>query len=83
MSIKISNDWISASKTKNFAMNDPLLDYLEKKNITNLKINKKIKKSKKLKKPKNQKTFLNYILNEGLIFEDLIYNKLKKNLIIK
>ena len=30
MSIKISNDWISASKTKNF-MNDPLLDYLEKK----------------------------------------------------
>ena len=42
---RITNSWVSASKTRNFALNDPLLDYLKMYNITNIEDKpRKIKK---------------------------------------
>jgi len=86
---RITSSWIPASKTRNFALNDPLLDYLKMYNITSIedkprKIKKLIKiKNKVLKKRKRKKkiltdvnTFMDYILLNGLIFEDKIYNQL-------
>lgn len=80
---KITKRWISASKTRNFALNDPLLDYLKKYNLTDLKdkpkksIFKKKFFKKKKKTLKDANTFLDYLLINGILFEEEIYKKLK------
>lgn len=87
---KILKDWIPASKTRNFALNDPLLDYLRHYNINDINdkpkkfnLKSKIIKSKNSIKKKGKKilnkiiNFENYILNEGISFENDIYSKLK------
>lgn len=63
----IDDTWISASKTRNYLLNDPLIDFLEYKNKT----------TKKRKYNENkEETFLTTILDNGIEFEKNIMNKL-------
>jgi len=60
----IDNTWISAGKTRNYLLNDPLVDYLAY-TIPN-------------KKRKCEDAFLSIILDNGIKFEQQIINKLKE-----
>ena len=59
----VDSSWISATKTRNYILDDPLIDYL--------------KYTNKLKR-KREDTFLNLILDNGLKFEENIIKILRE-----
>jgi len=69
----IFKECISASALKNFINNDPIIDYLSYWNINSVN-DKPIKIINKIK-PKNN--FLEYLLENGITYENNIYNYLK------
>lgn len=79
---QIPKSWIPISKTRNFSLNDPLLDYLNIYDVKNIykKPKKKkiyIGKNKYKKKNKTINSFLKFLLDEGIKFEEIIYSKLQ------
>ena len=68
-------DYISASSLKNFMNNDPIIDYLSYWNINDL--SQKPNKDRILNN-KNKNEFLNYLLNNGIKYENDIYEKIKE-----
>ena len=64
----IDDTWISASRTRNYMLNDQLIDYLEYN-----KSNKKRKYNNNL----NDDSFLTTLLNNGIEFEKTIMEKLQ------
>ena len=86
---KIDSNWIAASRTRNFLLDDPLIDYLEYNNIYNkndISIGKKRKFSELNEKQIDnidnienieKDTFLNTIFTNGINFENDIIKQLK------
>jgi len=68
--IKINKNWVSASKTRNYLLNDPIIDFL--------KIKKKRKYNTRKKLKEKITTYYDYILTEGINYEEKIFNILKK-----
>lgn len=82
----LSQDWVAASKTRNYALNDPILDYCRAFNIIDIedKPNKMInnfepssKIERKNKKVEDCSSFIDYLLTSGNKFEDKIVKTLK------
>lgn len=77
---KVDDSWISASRTRNYLLEDPLMDYLEHNKIfepDNI-IEPVSKKRKYSEQNLDKNTFLNTILSNGIEFENDIISKLKK-----
>lgn len=82
----LSDEWIAASKTRNYALNDPLLDYCEVYNVSDIKdeprrvsVNMNYMNGRKVDKDINEaNTFTDYLLKNGLKFEETIINELKR-----
>ena len=80
----IDTTWVSASKTRNFLLNDQLIDYLKYNNMTDIINSKKRKRQYDIstttstKKIKHEDSFLSTILNNGIKFEQNIMNKLNE-----
>ena len=71
------NNMISASKIRNYLLNDPLLDWLHEYNITSLNcIPNKRNKNYNLKVNAFD-NFTTFIMNQGLMFESNVYEYLK------
>ena len=71
------NNMISASKIRNYLLNDPLLDWLHEYNITSLNcIPNKRNKNYNLK-VNGFDDFTTFIMNQGLMFESNVYEYLK------
>ncbi len=68
-------DFISASSLKNYMNKDPIIDYLSYWHINDL--TQKPNKNKSTHK-KNKSEFLSYLLNNGIKFENYIYEKIKE-----
>ena len=85
--MKITKKWIAASKTRNFALNDPLIDYLKYYNIKDINdkpkiINKIILKSKKFIKKTKKKISKKFSFTEYIgLFK--IFLDLKKLFVLK
>jgi hypothetical protein len=82
---KIDDEWISASKTRNSALDDQCLDYFEMYNISD--INDQPKKKQKTdnvkthdmnKDPMDATNFTDYILHSGVIFEEKIVKQMQE-----
>ncbi len=74
-------EWVSASKLRNFMINDPLLDWLEEYNITSIydrpdRIGGNSRNSRSLFKQDNE--FISLIKDKGLQFENEIFAFWKK-----
>lgn len=72
------NEWISASKTRNYALKDTLVDWLD---YCYDKTSNKIKTTKSIDIPNNEKnehSFIKYIMNKGINFESKVINLIKK-----
>lgn len=77
---KIDDTWISASRTRNYLLEDPLMDYLEHNRIFDPE-DEKIETNRKRKHSEqnlDNNTFLNTILSNGIEFENEIISKLKR-----
>ena len=72
---KTKNDFISASSLKNYINNDPIIDYLSYWNIDNLS---QIPNKERVINKENKNEFLNYLLNNGIKYENDIYEKIKE-----
>ncbi len=72
---KTKNDFISASSLKNYINNDPIIDYLSYWNINNLS---QIPNKERVINKENKNEFLNYLLNNGIKYENDIYEKIKE-----
>lgn len=73
-------DMISASKVRNYLLEDPLLDWLsfyKIRNIYDTPIQKLENKNINLIKIKKHDIFTNFILNEGVVFEEKVIRLLK------
>ena len=73
------NIMISPSNIRNYMIDDPLLDWLKYYNVTNInKINKSKVSTKISHQPPSQPiNHTQFIMNEGLSFEQQIYNSMK------
>lgn len=71
---------ISASSVRNYLLKDTLSDWLKYYHIVDVhKIHKKNVFTKTVKKPRNNNNvFLNYIMEQGNKFEEMVYNELKE-----
>jgi len=83
---KLDYNWIGASKVRNAALNDHFVDYCKEYNIKDIDDNPKKRNRKKeiiynnynnYNKKLNNNTFLEYILSEGIKFEEKIINLIK------
>jgi hypothetical protein len=87
LNYNINESWISAGKTRNYSLNDPLIDYLEyhsinsvddliniKKRKLNIQNENIIKKRRLTTKTKYNKTYKEQLLANGIIFENQIFN---------
>ena len=77
-----TNKWmkmVSASKVRNYLLNDPLLDWLNEFNITSIYDNPKDRVSNTAGSIKfdNTDEFTKYIMNQGIKFENEVYKILK------
>ena len=83
----LSEDWVAASKTRNFALNDPVLDYCRafnvkdfddkpKKMINNFEPSSKIER--KDKDIEDTSSFIDFLLTSGNKFEENIVDILQK-----
>ena len=74
--IKNNSEWISASKTRNAALNDHCLDYLKLYNIK--KITDKPTRKRKRKSQNNIDNFITHIMKKGIKFEENVMEQLQK-----
>jgi hypothetical protein len=70
-------EWVSASKLRNYMINDPLLDWLEEYNITSIydrpdRIGGNTSSSNSRSMFKQDNEFIALIKNQGLIFENMV-----------
>jgi len=75
------NEWVSASSVRNYLLNDPLIDYVKTYNIKNINdLPKKLKRdcNNIITNKRNPKNFIGAIMNQGNLFEEQVYNKLKR-----
>jgi hypothetical protein len=74
------NEFISASSTRNFFLNDPLIDWLKEYNITSIKDVPILKEcnSKGTVKYELEDPFTNFIMNQGNEFEKKVISIIKK-----
>lgn len=70
----VDNEWISASKTRNSALNDRCLDYYDEYNITNY--DDEPNKNKRVKRELGD--FVQQKFTEGILFEEKVYEFLKQ-----
>lgn len=82
-SIEYNDKWtrmVSASKVRNYLLNDPLLDWLNEYNITSVYDNQKNRtsNSSSRKSFNNIDDFTKYIMEQGNIFEVEVYKLFKK-----
>jgi len=64
------NSWVAASHTRNYMLDDPIIDYLKFNNLDNVKKSNKRKRS-------NSETFLEHIFDSGNQFEENIIFQIK------
>jgi len=69
------NNWVAASYTRNYMLDDPIIDYLKYYNLNNRRIINKRKRSSS--NNSSSETFLEHIFENGNNFETLIINKIK------
>jgi hypothetical protein len=69
------NNMISASAIINYIIDDPLIDWLKYYNINSI-YDKPNRNHNRNKINNDNNNFTNFIMNEGLIFENKIYEKL-------
>ena len=74
-SINIWDEMIRASSVRNYMLDDPLIDYLQEYNIKS--INSIPRKSRYINQ--NNDNFTNFLLEEGIKFEERVMNEIKKN----
>lgn len=83
----LSEDWIAASKTRNFALDDPILDYCRAYNVKDIDDNpvKMINNfepssriERKNKSLEDSTSFVDFLLTSGNKFEDEIINSMNK-----
>ena len=77
-SINIWDEMIRASSVRNYMLDDPLIDYLQEYNIKS--INSIPRKSRYINQINDN--FTNFLLEEGIKFEERIINEIKKNHIV-
>ena len=73
------NGMVSASRVRNYILNDPLLDWLDEYNITSVydEPKNRVSNSLGLVSHKNFDDFTKYIMKQGIIFENEVYKILK------
>lgn len=74
-SINIWDEMIRASSVRNYMLDDPLIDYLQEYNIKS--INSVPRKSRYINQTHDN--FTNFLLEEGIKFEEKVMNDIKKN----
>lgn len=73
------SQWVSASKTRNYMIRDPLLDWFKEFAIEKLSTTKYVSPLKKaLAEESRPYSFISYILRQGNVFEDKVMDLLKE-----